>query len=244
MRSHFIPTIFVLSACSSAAPLFIGYDGGGGDAQWTDADPGGDAIASDAADGGTEPNDASSSDADAAPDVVVKSGPWRVFLSSTYYQERLGGASGVDALCAGLASDAGLGGNWKAWISTTTASAKTRLNQLGGPFKLLNGTVIANDWAGLTSGSLLAPINVDEQGHKNTTNDTVLTGTTPSGDLADAGATGSTCDDWAYPLDAGAYQYTYTGGYFQLTTSEWTEWSSAIATCGFGSGYLYCFEQP
>jgi hypothetical protein len=128
-------------------------------------------------------------------------------------------------------------------MSSSTSPAKSRLNHVGGPFKLLDGTVIANDWAGLTSGTILAPIDVDQTGTKVTSEEIVWTGTTPSGDVT----VGATCDDWD-PGDAATYNILMVAGRTDVKTAQWTEifftdGATYSGACG-GETYLYCFEQP
>ena len=45
------------------------------------------------------------------------------------------------------------------WLSTASASPSTRFTQATVPYILPNGTWIARDWADLTDGSILAPID-------------------------------------------------------------------------------------
>ena len=87
-----------------------------------------------------------------------------VFVSSLTYNGNLGGLSGADATCQSLANGAGLKGTYKAWMSDSTASPSTRFTQLPVPYVLVNGTVIANNWADLIDGTLAAPINISQTG--------------------------------------------------------------------------------
>jgi len=61
---------------------------------------------------------------------------------------------------------ASLPGTYKAWVSTNQANGTpaTRFTQSATPYVLVNGTKIANNWADLIDGTLLAPINRTETG--------------------------------------------------------------------------------
>src|ERR1051326_3970478 len=51
---------------------------------------------------------------------------FRVFVSSTTYDGNLGGFDGAAAKCQAVATAAGLGGTWAAWISASGHSGKTQ----------------------------------------------------------------------------------------------------------------------
>ncbi len=76
----------------------------------------------------------------------------------------LNGPAGADAICQALAGAADLPGTFKAWLSTTTASAASRLTHSSHPYRLVDGTVLANDWADLTDGSISVSIHETETG--------------------------------------------------------------------------------
>ena len=81
------------------------------------------------------------------------------------YDGNLGGLAGADAKCDLLASNAGLTGTFRAWLSDGIDSPDTRFLKAGNPYVLVdNTTVIASDWTDLTSGSIQAPINLTELG--------------------------------------------------------------------------------
>jgi hypothetical protein len=101
-------------------------------------------------DGNAVPNDGCK---DCARDSIV-------FISSETYQGfNLGGLYGADQRCRSLAAKAGLlrPETFRAWLSTPTMSAADRMSHSRGRYTLVNGLVIANDWASLTSGACLTP---------------------------------------------------------------------------------------
>jgi hypothetical protein len=180
---------------------------------------------------------------DASQDATTADGggwPRRVFVSSgveNYDALQIGGLAGADGHCSQLATNAGLGGTWKAWMSSSTSAVSARFTTGGGPFELLNGTVVAADWKTLTSGTLQAPINRDENDVALPSVEYVWTGTTPQGDAV----SGDNCNDWWGPSDGGF------GGYFSYGRTDVVDagWSqqSQTGTCASGETYLYCFEQ-
>lgn len=164
----------------------------------------------------------------------------RVFLSSQSYTANLGGVSGADNLCQGLATNAGLGGTWRAWISQSGSSPSTRFVQHNGPYVLLNGTVIANNWADLTDGTLLNPINRDETGQTRAVQ--AWSNTTTSGlfDSASSGGCGGTvCGSWTIGGPCNNPNCGQTGS----SSGVSQDWTRGGAACCFVVNHLYCFEQ-
>ena len=103
---------------------------------------------------------------DGVVDVLVRCvRQYTVFVTSTSYDGNLGGLAGADAKCQDQADAAGLTGTFKAWLSDAKGSPSTRFTRsAGAPYVLVDGTVIADNYAGLTSGSLEHPINQTETG--------------------------------------------------------------------------------
>ncbi|CAN5750725.1 hypothetical protein BH11MYX4_BH11MYX4_07260 [soil metagenome] len=154
--------VVALSACTSesSAPraedavLDAGPGAQPGTAPNTDpngATDGGSAAADATVDGGA-PDARDASATDAAP----PHGPLRAFLSSQRYKGALGGPAGADAKCTQLATAAGLGGKWMAWISSMpdNSQARDRLTSAG-PWQTLDGKVVASK-ADLVAGQLAA----------------------------------------------------------------------------------------
>jgi hypothetical protein len=113
------------------------------------------------------------------------------FVSSVRYTGNLGGLDGADAKCTALAAAAGLPGSYRAWLSDDTGSPATRFTQSPLPYVMVNDTVIANNWAGLTSGTLLRDFEVTETGAGVIS--AVWTNTNGNGTLTSGG---SDCDNW------------------------------------------------
>lgn len=71
---------------------------------------------------------------------------WRIFRTATTQTANLGGIAGADALCAAQAMAGGLDGEFKAWLSTVSSPVSDRVTHASGPYVLVNGTRIADDW--------------------------------------------------------------------------------------------------
>lgn len=138
--------------------------------------------------------------------------------------------------CEGCCSGATCApGAYKAWLSDDTGSPSTRFMRSPGPYQLVNETVIANDWAELSSGTLQAPINRDENGDDLVPLPSpvpkVWTNTRVDGTLRDAGAD---CESWTTENAAGGV------GVATASDANWTD--SEFEFCGI-LGRLYCFQQ-
>lgn len=86
-----------------------------------------------------------------------------VFVTSTLFPANLMGVGGANAQCQSLASVAGLKGTYLARLSAGSDSPSAKFKQAAHPYKLTDGTVVANDWKTLVGGSLSSPINVTEK---------------------------------------------------------------------------------
>jgi hypothetical protein len=174
--------------------------------------------------------------------------PKRAFVTSMAYSGNLGGLAGADAKCQERAQAARHPGTFRAWLSDTRASPSTRFTR-GGPYLLTDNTIIAYNWTGLTTQSLLHVFNLTEFidappastiGCVNSFFPTaVWTGTQRSGEASVDVATLS-CDNWTNTASIGSFWGTTNH------VGSWTEWcmggNTAAATCGTLNP-LYCFEQ-
>lgn len=165
----------------------------------------------------------------------------QVFVSSTDIGiTELNGLQGADAVCQQDAQTAGLTGTYKAWLSTSVATAADRLTQATVPYVLTNKTVIASNWADLVDGTLQHPIDHYADGTKVGAGGSrpvitgVWTGTGTSGTQA-----GPSCLDWTsnHRLEAGTIGRTYD------TDSGWTDFNRDASCENVFNRRLYCFEQ-
>ncbi len=160
-----------------------------------------------------------------------------VFVTNAEFTGALGGLSGADAKCQAAAFNAGpsLTGTYKAWLSDTSDSPSTRFVQATVPYKLVDGTVIANNWADLIDGTLLAAINVDENGDPGSNGVAVWTATETDGTLISGATTALTCDNWTLTTAQA------DGGRRDFSSFAWTDAGAPNACTGLD--HLYCFEQ-
>lgn len=147
-----------------------------------------------------------------------------------------GGASGIaaaDEVCRARARSAGYAnsGMFKAWMSTSSTSATTRILS-NGPWARPDGVVIGTSESDLTDGRLGASLYVTETG-------SYLAGTTDSGNVwtgtSSTGlATSFTCSSWTSTSSSGQL------GRHDLLDSRWT--AATTATCT-ADQRIFCFED-
>ncbi len=158
---------------------------------------------------------------------------YRVFISSQTWPGHLGGVNGADAKCLNVSRIAGLGGNWKAWVSSNESSPSTRFFRSTLPYKRLDGVTVADNWNDLVDGSLDNPINRNERGQI-PSNLSVWTGTNENGFLFN---NAYTCSAWS----DSTIRFTGLWGDASFIDERWT--NHRISGC---RNYLrlLCFEQP
>jgi len=157
--------------------------------------------------------------------------PKIVFVTSGRVAGDFGGLARADDFCTALGTAVGLTGRFAAWLSDDVTSAEARLVHATVPYLLVGGTVVANDWADLTDGTLAHAIDMTEGGSVLRPEERVWTDT-----HADGSAAASSCSDWTKApslLDGGA-------GTVGATDFEWTE--VGTATCDQAL-HLYCIQQ-
>ncbi len=178
-------------------------------------------------------------------------GPKRIFISSTALTGNLGGLAGADNTCQQLATNAGLGGNWKAWMSSSTIDARDRLSHSGTLYSTVLGrdtaNIIANSWADLTDGSIQRPINITETGQTVGSSNDFYTLTNTKGDGTKTSNLSSiSCNDWTSTASS-----TWWGVAPATTGGLWTYYGpptgfSRASPCNNPSGSqtrIYCIEQ-
>jgi hypothetical protein len=183
---------------------------------------------------------------DSALPMEAETGPSfkRVFISSTATPPNFGGLTAGDNICQTAANSASLGGTWKAWLSTSTTSAASRLAHAAVPYELVDGTVVASDWNHLVSGvPLKSSIYLDENGTFVPWNSDQSTGWTWTGTNTD-GTAGTTCVDWTMAADCSISTSLHgTAGADNDTDYEWTAYTVGIGCCSVQVFSLYCLEQ-
>ncbi len=167
-----------------------------------------------------------------------------VFLSSKKYRgkevggwpEKLG-ALGGDALCQGLAKEAGIEGTFMAWISDSTTSPDTRFTKAEVPYALLDGTKVADDWRDLTDGTLDHHIQIDETWMRPAFEDNIYAWTSTR---SDGTADHFTCNDWKEQPCRDCLAYV---GHGELNFVPDHRWSRFVTVPCVYPSRLYCFEQ-
>lgn len=159
-----------------------------------------------------------------------KGGPCRVFVTSTSYEGNFGGLAAADAICNRRARAAKLPGTYKAWLSTADGSPSSRFARSRGPYVLPTGTRIANSWADLTDGTLMARIDVTEHGRP-PSEAAVWTATSHLGEWLPGGD----CSNWTAAGSAAGRV-----GLTTATTDQWTNFS--VIPCENTQAF-YCFQQ-
>lgn len=229
-------TLFLCCACS--ADVFTSSDSGDPPDAATDAP-----ILSEQKDGGDASSDVSTTldtgiTADAQSDVTDASATTEkhVFVTTASYTGGFGSLGQADSVCQTVATTAQVQGTYKAWLSSSLASPKTRFTHGLAAYKLMDGTLIANSYADLTSGSLHHAINEDVTGTVilNDPSLTVWTNTLPSGDFDTSQAA---CSDWTTGSQT-SYATVGSGDYFVQVS--WTKFTSF--DCSQPAAF-YCFEQ-
>ena len=154
--------------------------------------------------------------------------PKRVFVTSQVVDGMFGGLEGGDSICNSQASAAGLSGTYRAWLGDGSAGPSVRFAQSPRPYVRSDGTVIANDWADLTDGTLAAPIDRNEFGES--TSGAVWTSVDVNGVAEGA----NHCSGWNSISGNGRQGLT------TATSGAWTQDSTGFC---MGAARLYCFEQ-
>lgn len=145
-----------------------------------------------------------------------------VFTSSVATNGNLAGVAGADLFCQALASQAGLAGTFRAWVSTTTSSAASRMTPAAVPYVTLvagqPAVVVADSWTDFTDETLDAPIIRTETGEVCTSDhvwtNTFAAGSAPhdvvscqgwtsasSSDIGIVGSTTAVTSDWSFTLN-------------------------------------------
>lgn len=162
--------------------------------------------------------------------------PKVVFVTDGVFTGAFGGLAAADAVCQQRADNAGLGGDFMAWLSGVDSTPTTRFTTLPlGPYHMLDGRIVASNFADLLDGELNEGISITEFGTLSPGTNGIWTGTKADGSSGD-----SFCDagggDWTSAADGELGSV----GNRTLPVFDWTENSQAPCNLEF---HLYCFEQ-
>lgn len=150
--------------------------------------------------------------------------------SSSNHTGNLGGIAGADNICQNLANAASLGGNWKAFLSTSTTAAVNRSSFSGNIVNMKGQIISSTGWNGMRF-YVGARIMWDENGNALPLMNTfVHTGTSPFGESS------FTCLNWT---SASASEQTILG---MPNTGDYSWLSYTETNCSNGRR-LYCIED-
>ena len=226
-----------------------GAECGDGIAERGEACDGNDLLGADCGDLGFFPDAALSCTPDCTYDTSQCVAGKLVFLSeAVLVGAEIGSVANADMVCQQEADAQGLGGTYKAWISDANTSPSQSFTQSQDPYRLINGDVVATNWADLTDGELPtnARIAVTAAGQGvggDAPGDCrVWTGTLANGTLdVDYGH----CDNWsdpALPGTIGFWDSPNGGG--QCDSNVPSQWSGGdAANLCESARRLYCFQQ-
>ena len=184
-------------------------------------------------------HDAGSEDGNA--DRTTRTSDWNfMFVTSMSYGPIFGSVEAADAVCNAAALSAGLGGTFRAWLSTQAVGARDRLQGARGWIRV-DGIPFADSIDDIVNGRLFSPPWIDENGADlgDSEHWQVTTGTSPDGTYdgpspEGAISRGGNCQDWMDP------EADYQVGDIRTTTGLWTTGAVAPSTCTVPFG-LYCF---
>jgi hypothetical protein len=138
-----------------------------------------------------------------------------------------------DCICQDLADSSGLPGRYFAWLSDSNDSPSTRFTQSFGPYELVDGTIVADDYVDLTDRTLDNPIIQDERGDPAPLGGIAWTGTFPDGT-----SVGDNCQNW----EEQSGDHVGSFGQIGVTDDRWTYNPNSPQSCGTFLR-LYCFQQ-
>lgn len=171
------------------------------------------------------------------PNCVVS--PKLVFVTSKLYTGDMGGLAGADAECTKLANDAGVPGDFVAWLSAGLLGAKDRVKPAPVPYALRKGDIVAFDLVDLIDDTpLLHPIDQTETGGVPLASTTmtcnksaVYTNTAGTGDVAQPQLD---CASWTISRGVAVF------GDSKATMKSWTD--NCMDSCS-ASAPIYCVQQ-
>ncbi len=167
----------------------------------------------------SESSSSSSGDPGPQPNIV--------FVTSQPVPVSAGVVAEADGLCAALAQDAGLPGEFVAWLSTTEVGAIDRLRGARGWVRP-DGRPFADRPADIVEGRIFYPPVLDELGAE-VRNRRALTGTSAVGEAA------ANCEDWTAVADISVTRGD-PGATFSAWTTDGTQSCEDTQSLG-----VYCF---
>jgi hypothetical protein len=148
-----------------------------------------------------------------------------------------GGIAAADDWCSGEASDAGLPGEYRALLSTSTVAASDplRFNAKGSTWFRLDGIPWLYQATDLAVGSIPTALNLDPDGTYQSDSLQVWTGATDPG--SPSVSRSQACGDWGSPSGSGIF------GWVSYSEALSFNALSLTAPCGEAQTHLYCLQR-
>ena len=155
--------------------------------------------------------------------------------SQKWFGGNFGGLEGADAWCNDLADEAGLEGEYVAWLSTSEVDAIDRLQGAQGWIRV-DGLPFVDSVKDLANGDILYPLRTDEYGqYAGNSFEHAITGTDGQGRLANPEDPKWNCYDWT--VNGGI---AVESGGLTVGGPAWTSSPYASRSC-YSQNRIYCF---
>lgn len=155
----------------------------------------------------------------------------RMFVTSQTFNGNLGGLNGADSRCQLAADGAGLGGLWKAWLSTSGVTAASRLT-LTYPLVRITGEPIFETENDRLVGLPRNAPDVDEKGHS-----VGAVGVWTNTDTVGSTLMSNDCNAWTSSTGG------LSGGIGSTQDSTAGHWTQSGTSLCSNALRLYCVEQ-
>ncbi len=161
-----------------------------------------------------------------------------VFVTYASYNGDLGGLDGADDKCQTEADAAGLPGVYKAWLSSSTRGPNVRFTRFTGPYRRVDGEIVANDWSDLTDGTIANRIDVAANGVRRYYVQSVWTNTHYEGHPFYPENPEKSCLEWT-TSEVGRQTIL---GWTDSANQDWTMYTFS-QSCFYPRHPLFCFAQ-
>ena len=144
----------------------------------------------------------------------------------------------ADSLCQAEADNAGLAGNYRAWLSDSFQSPAVEFTQLTTPYILPDGAVIAESYVDLTDGIIDTPVSVSP--NLSTPGNNLVWSATATDGTAISAPNGAQpfCNNWS---SSNSLNETHIGD-STATSASWTIAPQTVR-CDSISARPYCSAQ-
>lgn len=169
----------------------------------------------------------------AAPLAVSRDSSRFAFISADGWSPA-GGIESADRMCQGEADEAGLLGEFRAFLAAVGQAPSARVDLLGEPWARIDGIPLVTRSDKLREG-LLSALDLQADGETYVGPELVWTGA--AGDVESPGSPATTCSDWS----SAAPEATGTTGNPMMTNETWVTTPSATPCAE--PHRVYCFQR-